>query len=166
MSGGAAVLPPYLGAGPSIKADDMAQMLEALRRMTNWVFFNRLGTASAAITATTFTAITSGSVAFTKVGGATASSVIAFFYVSCFKTAGAATKVQVAVNDGTTDWTGSQFVFSTASEHMSHMGVVTMTGQAAGAYTMALRAKLDVAGGTLTIDANDTCGMVLMEVPA
>ena len=159
-----AILPLAIPSGLPPGAFSTTQLLSALRSVSNLTLFGTLSGASAAVTGTAYTSVTGASQSFTKTQGSSLTNVLGLIIPSAFK-ATATNTVSYAISDGTTDWTAVTFTYNTTAEHMQTPGGVLMTGLAAAAYTMTLRAKMATASGTLTINTDDTVSMLLMEVP-
>lgn len=154
-------------AGQDIEAVDVTQLLEAVRKLTNWVYLDTFA-ATYASAATTFTALGgTSSVSFTKLGDSTTSNILAFLIVSAWKSTTIAS-TQFAISDGTTDWRTHDFGFNSAAEHMSYgIGSATMTGLAAGTYTLQVKARCKTAvAGVLNVDTDDELHILAMEVGA
>ena len=152
-------------AGEDLEAFDLTQLLEIVRKLTNWSI---LGTFAATLATASTSFVSLGgtsSISFTKLGDAATSNILVFVSVQGFKTTATAT-VQFAVSDGTNSRISHQFSFNTLAEHMEHgLGVATMTGLAAGTYTLQAQGLVTTAvAGAYTINSGDNLSMLAMEV--
>jgi hypothetical protein len=64
-----------------------------------------------------------------------------------------------------TDYDITNHAFSAGSVHLPAIGFRAISGVAAGAGTVQLRAKSSAASNAMTIDSNDTVCFVLAEIP-
>lgn len=77
--------------------------------------------------------------------------------------AAAETDYAVSINSGT-DTPIREGVISTINTHYEQVGAIEVTGLAAGAHTIVLRAKISDPAGTLNVDNNNQVRLVIEEV--
>lgn len=137
-----------------------------LNQYANADIFNSLGGCLlSGITSATYVDITSASKSFTKIGGSAASDLIVRVNLSCYVSV-AATVVKIGVRINGTDTDVMLMSINTASAHTTMPpGAVRITGLAAGAYTIQLRALRVSGTGTVSIDSSDTVAMDIRERP-
>lgn len=160
-----ATLPALTNIGPAHKISDTewAQLLNALKSLSNIAQANFYGSMSASTTSASFVNVTGATMSgFVKQQGSSGSDLLAIHSMSA--RASATTVAGFGINDGTTDWATITAGFNTAGKHNCNIGLVKMTGLAAGGYTFVSRIKSN-GTNTMTIDTND-CGFIIMiEVP-
>jgi hypothetical protein len=143
-------------AGQKLRASRLAQL-------ANVDVFASLGGCSLTLTSATYVNITNASKSFTKLGGATDSDLVVQASLSAWSSA-TATIIKIGVNVNSADTDAITFPFNTASVHTtSPDGIARITGLAAGAYTVQLRALRVSGAGTVTIDTQDTVSMTIRE---
>jgi hypothetical protein len=122
--------------------------------------FDSLGGCSLSTASASYVNITNASKSFTKYLAAAASDLLVEVSLTAFSGT-ASVRMKIGVNiSADTDVT--LFFFNDASKHLTITGRARVTGLAAGAYTVQLRA-LSVNGATMTIGADDTVSFGVKE---
>jgi hypothetical protein len=146
----------------------MGQILNALARITNIACFNSLTDGSATITGSTsgtYVDITGFTLSFTKLGDATQSNVLALMVVG-WRTNATPTSMRGAINFVSSDRDMVVHEITTGtSVHRNAIGFRIHTGVGAGVYSVRGRIRRNGGTGDMTIDASDTCCLVLAELP-
>ena len=131
----------------------------------NNVIFNSLGGCTLTTTSATYVDIVNATTSYTKIGASSASDLIVEVSASGFST-GATTGFVIGVNINAVDTDVTFMLFSTANAHTTlPTGRARITGLAAGAYTVKLRAKRNSGAGTLTVDNGDSVCFMVSEDP-
>lgn len=135
----------------------------AFQIQSNEDTFLAIGTASVSTTSASYVDVTSASKSFTKVGSAAQSDLLIQLSAGGFSTVGAtAMKLGVRVNGVDRDIT--MMLFNSANSHGAFpTGNLRITGLAAGAYTIQVRALRQSGTGVCTIDSNDAVSMFIAE---
>lgn len=121
----------------------------------------RTNSLSLSTTSSTLVDMPGASTSFTKLLGSTASNLVVLVSCSMFSTVGSTT-LDIAINCNSTDTTAGNFVLNTANVHETlPTGSVSLTGLAAGTYTVKVRTKRNSGTGALTQDGTDS---VLMQI--
>lgn len=74
------------------------------------------------------------------------------------------TAVELAVNDGTTDYLIWHMVHNPANTHDAYGAVIRIAGHAAGSWTLTGRWRRSAGGGTITMNADDYFNLSVQEV--
>lgn len=137
-----------------------ASRLNILANIDN---FDSVGGCTLSTTSATYVDITNASKSFTKLGGATDSDLIIAVDLALYATV-APTVVKIGVRVNGTDTDAIIYSVNSANVHLATpAGTVHLTGLAAGAYTVQLRALRVSGTGAVTMDSNDTVSMLLSE---
>jgi hypothetical protein len=160
-----ATLPTNFVPDHAPTAAEMAQILNAVFRITNIKIFNSLGGCSLSTTSATYVDVTNANTSWTKNGGSADSDVAVYMAVDVFSTA-VTTVGQLGIGIGGTDSDVKLAYMSQASILAgTHVGFTSITGIAAGAYTPKVRARRNSGAGTVTIDVNCTVSFLVGELP-
>ncbi|HEY6018588.1 MAG TPA: hypothetical protein VIY48_01450 [Candidatus Paceibacterota bacterium] len=151
-----------LAPGHKITPTEWTQILTAITAITNIRNFNYIASLTLSSSSASYVDITGATGSITKVYASGTSDILAICGVSS-RSGTAGSTITVAVNDGTNDNAAFKYIHNTANQHNFGFGAVRITGLAAGALSMKLRAKSS--GATMTIDANDVGFLWLWELP-
>lgn len=152
-------------------AAELAQLLNAVGRITNIGVFASAGGCTLATTSASYVDITNASMSWTKGGdgsgtGGVGSTILVAVALAMYSATAGATQGKVGVNIGGTD-TDVMITYhsNVGTIQGSYVGFKTIPSVAAGAYTPKLRALRLAGTGTLTVDTLVNVSFLIGEVP-
>lgn len=163
-----AALPTNFNPNHAPTAAEMGQILGALSKITNWAAYNSLINGTVSITASTsgtYVDIANFVLNFIKAGDGTQSNVFALL-VCGWRTSVVPTSAKFAINFASTDRDLILHeITSAAGTHRNAIGWTIFTGVGAGNFNVRVRIKRNAGTGDMTVDATDTCSLLLVELP-
>src|SRR5437773_1468564 len=159
-----ATLPTNFNPNHTPTAAEMAQVLNAITRITNITVGTFLTTAGlAASGSTSYVDVTGTSINWTKNGDSSSSDVLAIIMASCFVSV-ASTQPFFGLAIGATDYDVVAMTVNPINTHTMIGGVRAITGVAAGVYTPKVRFKRGSGTGTTSIDTGDSVTVLVAEL--
>lgn len=145
-------------------AAEAAQVLSAITRITNISVLRMVPGSPATTGSATYVNLGTGtSLAYTKDGAAAASNLLVFIAATAYRTVTNNSAITIGVNIGGVDTDVAFYTFNALSDHRPVIGFNTITGLAAGAYTVQARVK--TVSGTFNFDTGDQLCMLVAELP-
>lgn len=145
---------------------ELAQVLNAITRITNITVFASAGGCTLSTTSASYVDITSATTSWTKTAAGSGSTILFAIALDIYPTVAGSTVAMLGVNIGGTDTDVKTATLSTSGTiGGTHMGFATIASVAAGAYTVKLRAKRTSGSGTLTVDSLCNVSFLVGEIP-